>query len=191
VSLVVAEHAFENGNILRLVHGDLTEARVDAIVNAANAQLMHGGGVAGDIVDKGGPEIQAESDAWVREHGAVPHDQPAITGAGSLPCKYVIHAVGPVWGSGDEDAKLRAAITGALEVAERNKLGSLALPAISTGIFGFPKDRGAVVILNAIVDHLAQNTECALSEVNVTLIDKPSVQVFAREFTARWPDSMR
>jgi O-acetyl-ADP-ribose deacetylase (regulator of RNase III) len=188
---VVAEHTLGAGQILRLVHGDLTEARVDAIVNAANSQLMHGGGVAGAIASKGGPEVQAESDQWVREHGTVHHDQPAITGAGSLPCKYVIHAVGPVWGSGDEEAKLRAAVIGALEMAERYELSSLALPAISTGIFGFPKERGAIVILDAIIDYLEQHDASSLREVDVTLIDEPSVRIFAREFSNRWPDSLR
>lgn len=191
MSRVVAEHALDAGQVLRLVHGDLTEARVDAIVNAANSQLMHGGGVAGAIANKGGPEIQAESDRWIREHGTVHHDQPAITGAGCLPCKYVIHAVGPVWGSGDEDAKLRAAVIGALKMAERYELSSLALPAISTGIFGFPKEHGAVVILDAILDHLQQQGESSLREVEVTLIDESSVRVFAREFSSRWSDSVR
>jgi O-acetyl-ADP-ribose deacetylase (regulator of RNase III) len=191
VSRVVAEHVLGGGEIVRLVHGDLTEARVDAIVNAANSQLLHGGGVAGAIVEKGGPGIQEESERWVRAHGTVLHDKPAITGAGNLPCEYVIHAVGPVWGSGDEDVKLRAAVTGALELAERKKLSSLALPAISTGIFGFPKERGAVVILDAIIDCMNQHGEGSLREVDVTLIDEPSVRVFAREFTNRWPDSLR
>jgi len=191
VSRLVAEHILDTGQAVRLVHGDLTEARVDAIVNAANSQLMHGGGVAAAIVAKGGPEIQAESDQWIRVHGTVHHDEPAITGAGSLPCKRVIHAVGPVWGSGDEDEKLRAAVLAALEVAERNNLSSLALPAISTGIFGFPKERGAVVILDAIIDHLEQQHEGSLRQVDVTLIDEPSVRVFAREFVVRWPESLR
>jgi O-acetyl-ADP-ribose deacetylase (regulator of RNase III) len=191
VSRVVAEHVLGGGKVVRLVHGDLTEANVDAIVNAANSQLLHGGGVAGAIVKKGGPEIQEQSERWVREHGTVHHDKPAITGAGRLPCEYVIHAVGPVWGSGDEDVKLRSAVVGALELAERKKLSSLALPAISTGIFGFPKERGAVVILNAIVDCMNQVDDSSLREVDVTLIDEPSVRIFAREFATRWPDSMR
>ncbi len=180
----------ETGQVLRLIHGDLTEARVDAIVNAANAQLVHGGGVAGAIVRRGGEEIQTESDAWIAEHGPVAHDAPAITGAGSLACRYVIHAVGPVWGEGDEDAKLRAAVIGAHAVAQDHGLASLALPAISTGIFGFPKERGARVILGAIVEFLQQHPEGSLREVSVTLIDEPSVQVFAGEFQRRWPDSL-
>jgi O-acetyl-ADP-ribose deacetylase (regulator of RNase III) len=173
--------------MLRLVHGDLTEERVDAIVNAANAQLAHGGGVAGAIARRGGPTIQEESDAWVRLHGPVTHDRPAITGAGRLPCGYVIHAVGPVWGEGDEDAKLRAAVSGALTLACERQLESLALPAISTGIFGFPKERGARVILDSVLDFFATEGSATLREVRLTLIDEATVSVFAEEFRRRWP----
>jgi O-acetyl-ADP-ribose deacetylase (regulator of RNase III) len=175
---------------VRLIHGDLTEEKVDAIVNAANAQLGHYGGVAGAIVRVGGQEIQAESDLWVREHGRVSHERPAITSAGRLPCRYVIHAVGPVWGEGDEDAKLRAAVTSSLTLADEKNLTSLSLPAISTGIFGFPKDRGARVILDAIVDYFKGRLDSSLSEVRITLIDEPSVAVFVDEFIHRWPESV-
>ena len=190
MTTIVAEHELTSGQIVRLVHGDLTEEKVDAIINAANAQLAHGDGVAGAIVRVGGREIQAESNAWVREHGPVSHERPAITNAGRLPCRYVIHAVGPVWGEGDEDAKLRSAVIGSLALADERALTSLALPAISTGIFGFPKDRGARVILDAIVDYFADEFDSSLSEVRITLIDEPSVAIFADEFSRRWPGSM-
>ncbi len=186
---VVAEQRLESGQVLRVVHGDLTEERVDAIVNAANARLAHGGGVAGAIVRRGGSVIQQESDAWVRQHGPVSHDRPAITGAGALPCRFVIHAVGPVWGEGDEDAKLSAAVAGALAVADEQGLESLALPAISTGIFGFPKARGAQVILDATVRYFQEHPQSALKEVRFTLIDEPTVRVFADAFARRWPGS--
>lgn len=190
MSRVVAEAQLPSGQVLRLVHGDLTEERVDAIVNAANAQLAHGGGVAGAISRRGGPQIQAESDAWVRQHGLVRHDHPAVTGGGRLPCRHVIHAVGPVWGEGNEDAKLTAAVSGSLAVASELGLTSLALPAISTGIFGFPKDRGAGVIMDAIVTHLAAHPQTPLHEIRITLIDLPSVAIFAEEFGQRWPGSV-
>ena len=186
----VAEHVMESGVVLRLIHGDLTEEAVDAIVNAANAQLAHGGGVAGAIVRKGGQSIQTESRDWVRTHGPVAHGSPAITSAGRLPCRYVIHAVGPVWGEGEEQSKLRAAVTGALTVAAQHGLKSLALPAISTGIFGFPKELGAQVILDAIVDFFEHSSSASLREVRVTLIDKPTVSIFAEEFRRRWPASL-
>jgi O-acetyl-ADP-ribose deacetylase (regulator of RNase III) len=175
---LVLEHTFPGGQSLQIVHGDLTEQRVDAIVNAANAHLIHGGGVAGAIARRGGPQIQAESQAWVREHGPVPHDQPAYTSAGNLPCRYVIHAVGPVWGEGDEDTKLAYAVRGSLELAERLSLASLAMPAISTGIFGFPRSRAARVILAVIRDYYAAHPDSALIQVRMVLIDQVSIEAF-------------
>ena len=147
---IVREGNLPGGRTLQIVRGDLTEEQVDAIVNAANAQLQHGGGVAGAISRRGGPQIQEESNTWVRRFGPVPHARPAHTHAGKLPCRYVIHAVGPVWGSGDEDAKLAAAVQGSLQVAGQLGLISIAMPAISTGIFGFPVERAARVMLQAV-----------------------------------------
>lgn len=185
----VAQHTTPQDVRVRLIHGDVTEEDVDAIVNAANAQLAHGGGVAGAIVRRGGEVIQQESDAWVREYGPVTHTHPAVTSAGDLPCRWVIHAVGPVWGEGDEDAKLSAAVEGALEAASERGSASLSLPAISTGIFGFPKERGARVILDAIIDFLGRSPETSLKDIRITLIDRKSVNIFQREFSRRWPSS--
>jgi len=153
---------------------------MDAIVNAANANLRHGGGVAGIISRKGGPEIQRESDLWVQESGPVSHAAPAYTPGGRLPCRFVIHAVGPVWGSGNEDEKLTAAVTGSLQVAAALDLKSIALPAISTGIFGFPKERAAGVIFKAIQTYFAKNPTSEIELVRVTLFDQPTVDVFAK-----------
>lgn len=172
---------------LSLIHGDLTLERVDAIVNAANAQLIHGGGVAAAIVRRGGPMIQQESQAWVRAHGPASSSHPALTGGGSLPAQHVIHAVGPRWGEGDEDRKLRAAVQTALKLADEQGFHSLALPAISTGIFGFPKTRGADVIVSAVADFVADHPETTVEDVRITLIDQPSVDVFADAFDRRWP----
>ena len=187
---LVAERRWPTGQVLQLIHGDLTEEDVDAIVNAANAYLEHGGGVAADIVRRGGSLIQHESDAWVRAHGPVSHDTPALTGAGRLASRHVIHAVGPVWGEGDEDAKLRTAVRGALRVADEQGFSSLALPAISTGVFGFPKARGARILIDAIADFLEAHPTSALTRVHITLIDDPSVRVFAAAFRDRWPTSV-
>lgn len=186
MSRIAARHEFSPQRCLLLVQGDLTEERVDAIVNAANSRLRHGGGVAGAIVRKGGPEIQDESDAWVRAHGAVSHGKPAVTGAGRLPCRAVIHAVGPMWGEGDEDAKLRTAVLGALGAAEERSFTSISLPAISTGIFGFPKDRGAQVIFQAVEDYAAAHPASPLREIRVTILDDPTLEAFLREFNHRW-----
>src|SRR5262245_10239962 len=89
-----------DGRVLRVIEGDITEQDVDAIVNAANEMLAHGGGVAGAIARKGGPQITSESRRWVEEHGRVPTGGAAITGGGNLKARYVIHAVGPVWRGG-------------------------------------------------------------------------------------------
>ena len=99
MNTVLKEHVFPTGQTIQIVQGDITTEQVDAIVNAANEHLQHGGGVAWAISKKGGPEIQQESDAWIRQHGIVSHSRPAWTSGGLLPAKYVIHAVGPMWGS--------------------------------------------------------------------------------------------
>jgi O-acetyl-ADP-ribose deacetylase len=180
MSKLLREYKLQGGQALQIVDGDLTQESVDAIVNAANSQLQHGGGVAGAIVRRGGMEIQKQSDAWVRQHGLVSHAKPAYTGAGNLLCKYVIHAVGPVWGEGDEDAKLADAIAGSLRIADQLKLTSLAFPAISTGIFGFPKERAAHIITQTILHYFKNNPRSSLKEVRLTLFDQPTIQVFIR-----------
>jgi O-acetyl-ADP-ribose deacetylase (regulator of RNase III) len=183
---IVQERTLSSGLTLQIVHGDLTEERVDAIVNAANAQLQHGGGVAGAISRRGGPQIQAESSAWVRQHGPVSHGEPTHTGAGDLPCRYVIHAVGPVWGSGDEATKLADAVRGALKKADQLHLESIAFPAISSGIFGFPKPLAAEVILTAIKDYFTQNRASGIRLVRLTLIDQPTIDAFLRAWELKF-----
>ena len=180
-------HTFPSGATIRLVQGDITAAEVGAIVNAANAHLQHGGGVAAAISRRGGPAIQQESDAWVRQHGPITADRPALTSGGSLRSRLVIHVVGPVWGEGDEDAKLSRAVAGALELADSHHLATLALPAVSTGIFGFPKDRAADVILGALSAYFDRHPDTSLRRVDVTLYDGPTVQAFTRAFHQIWP----
>jgi O-acetyl-ADP-ribose deacetylase len=186
MSRIIARHEFSATKMCLLVQGDITAERVDAIVNAANSRLQHGGGIAGAIVRRGGKSIQEESDAWVRDHGEVAHAHPAVTGAGGLPCKAVIHAVGPVWGSGGEDDKLRAAVLGALGAAHARGFVSMAIPAISTGIFGFPKERGAQVIFGAIEEFVSALPDSPLREIRVTILDDPTLDVFREEFTRLW-----
>jgi len=185
----VWETTLPTGQKLQIVHGDLTDERVDAIVNAANPYLRHGGGVAGVIVRRGGAQIQEESNAWVRRHGPVTHHAPAHTRAGNLACRYIIHAVGPVWGEGDEDAKLAAAIAGALRCADELALSSIALPAISTGIFGFPLPRAAEVILSALLDYFAQNRVSGLQQTRLVLLDQSAVDLFVSIWKARLEQS--
>ena len=180
MNAILAEIKLPSSQTIQIVRGDITTEEVDAIVNAANDHLQHGGGVARTISKNGGPAIQQESDAWVRQHGRVSHTNPAWTSGGDLPAKYVIHAVGPVWGDGDEDIKLESAVTGSLRVADELKCSSIALPAISTGIFGFPKDRAARIIFSAIENYFAKNSASGLKTIKLLLYDQPTVDVFLK-----------
>ncbi|HNA89126.1 MAG TPA: macro domain-containing protein [Anaerolineales bacterium] len=178
----LVEKKFPLGQSLQIVQGDITTEEVDAIVNAANEHLAHGGGVAWAISKKGGPEIQRESDAWVRKHGPVTHTHPAWTSGGLLPAKYVIHAVGPVWinGRDDEDQKLQDAVIGSLQVADELKCESISMPAISTGIFGFPKDRAAGIIFKAIAAYFEKNIHSGMKQVRIVLFDKSTIDDFLK-----------
>jgi putative ATPase len=169
-----------SGQRLQIIQGDITTEQVDAIVNAANHHLQHGGGVAYAISRKGGPAIQAESDDWIRDHGMVRHSEPAYTSGGNLPARYVIHTVGPMWGEGDEEAKLSQAIQGTLQTADQLGLSSISLPAISTGIFGFPKDLAAKVIFAAIRDYFQHHLKSGIKDVRLVLYDQPTVEVFLK-----------
>lgn len=182
----ITEHHFPSGAVLGLVQGDLTQARLDAIVNAANPQLQHRGGLAGAIIRRGGKSIQMESDAWVAQNGPARTDRPAVTGAGNLPCDAVIHAVGPVWGEGDEDRRLATAVRSSLDLASQRGFNSLGLPAISTGIYGFPIERAAPIILEAIASFFTSMPHTPLKRVAVTLFDGPTLAVFEDAFRTRF-----
>ena len=176
---VIKENIFPSGHRIQLVRGDITDERVDAIVNAANAYLSHGAGVAGAIVRRGGRQIQIESDQWVRQHGRVSHAEPAYTQAGNLPCKYVIHAVGPIWSEGQEQEKLAAATRGALQLAERLDLQSIAFPAISTGIYRFPSNLAAQIMLSTIQEYIAINPRSNLKLIRLVLYDTETLQAYS------------
>jgi len=139
---------------IKLIKGDITELEVDAIVNAANAFLKMGGGVAGAILRKGGQIIQDECD----EIGFIGVGNAAITTGGKLKAKYVIHAAGPKMGEGSEDEKLKNVTINTLKIAAKKELNSLAFPAISTGIFGYPIDRCAAIMLEETKKYLSKNT---------------------------------
>ena len=184
---VLSAQTFPSGQILQIVQGDITAEAVDAIVNAANSHLQHGGGVAGVIARHGGAAIQRESDEWVRTHGPVSHAAPAWTSGGSLPARYVIHAVGPVW-SGNQargersrsDANLAAAVDGSLRLADQLQLASISLPAISTGIFGFPKERAAGVMFAAIEGYFLDQPASGIKLVRLVLFDQPTLEAFRK-----------
>ena len=161
-----------NNRIIELVMGDITEMETDAIVNAANEQLILGGGVAGAIRRKGGPAIQEECNkiGGTFVGGAV------ITTGGNLKAKHVIHAVGPMMGEGDEDDKLKNATINSLKVADENRLKSIAFPAISTGIFGYPLDRCAEIMLKETIHYLGGKTD--LEKVAFCLFDQKALNTF-------------
>jgi len=165
-----------NKTELQLTQGDITEMDTEAIVNAANAQLVLGAGVAGAIRTKGGPSIQEECD----QIGGTYVGGAVVTGGGNLKAKYVIHAVGPRMGEGDEDHKLEQATLNSLKRADEKGMKSISFPAISTGIFGFPMDRAAKIMLEAVKRHLEGQT--ALEKVVFCLYGQESFDVFAAQF---------
>lgn len=163
--------------VVRLVSEDLTERDVDAIVNAANSRLQHGGGVAGAIVRKGGRVIQDESDRI----GPVPVGGAAITSGGKLRARHVIHAVGPRMGEGDEDNKLKSAIRSALTLAGEKGFQSISVPAISAGIFGFPRDRCAAILVGETAAFLRENPATSLRLVEFCIFDREAFGYFRAE----------
>jgi O-acetyl-ADP-ribose deacetylase (regulator of RNase III) len=162
-------------SILELIEGDITEMDTEAIVNAANARLIMGGGVAGAIRRRGGLSIQAEC----LKIGRTPVGGAAITTGGKLKAKYVIHAVGPRWGEGNEDNKLKNATLNSLKLADENNLESIAFPAISAGIFGFPIERCAEIMVRTTIEYLKGET--GLKKVVFCLFGRESYAVFEKE----------
>ena len=164
-----------NNSVIQVIEGDITEQVTDAIVNAANAQLVLGAGVAGAIKTKGGPSIQEECN----EIGGTFVGGAVITGAGNLKARHVIHAVGPRMGEGGEDDKLKNATLNSLKVADENGLKSITFPAISTGIFGFPIERCAAIMLENAKEYLQQET--GIGQVVFCLWGQEAYQVFDDE----------
>jgi O-acetyl-ADP-ribose deacetylase len=180
--VIVEQIELQNGKIIRLVKGDITSREVDAVVNASNSNLKHGGGVAAAIVRKGGQIIQEESD----KIGFVPVGSAAITTCGKLPCKAVIHAVGPRMGEGNEDVKLRRTIRASLLLASERKFRDIAIPAVSSGIFGFPKDKCAAILMSESLNFLLygddDKKESTLEIVEFCIIDSDTLKVFRSQF---------
>lgn len=167
-----------NKCVLEILEADITEMQTDAIVNAANAQLILGGGVAGAIKRKGGPEIQQECNkiGGTFVGGAV------ITNAGNLKAKYVIHAVGPRMGEGNEDDKLKNATLNSLILADEKNLKSISFPAISTGIFGFPITRCAEIMLKTTIDYLNNGT--GIEKIVFCLFSMDDYDVFVNQLNS-------
>lgn len=155
-----------------MIEGDITEQEVDAIVNAANSALVLGAGVAGAIRERGGPTIQAECDAM----GPIQVGEAAVTGAGDLPARFVIHAAGmPPGGSADEQS-VRASVRASLLLARERGCRTVAFPAIGAGIGGFSLQRCAEVSLEEARKHLDEET--CLEEIRFVLFGEPSFRLF-------------
>lgn len=169
------------GRKLKLVEGNIVFLDVEAVVNAANKNLILGGGVAGAIRNAGGPSIQEECNSI----GPINVGEAAMTNAGNLKAKHVIHAVGPVQGEGQEDEKLRNATLNSLRIAEENKLKDIAFPAISTGIFGFPLQKCSEIMLKTAMEFLEEHDYPL--EIIFCLYGQESYRVFEQtldKFTA-------
>jgi O-acetyl-ADP-ribose deacetylase len=174
------EIEFPNGKKLRLVQGDITKIRVDAIVNAANAALAGGGGVDGAIHRAGGSAIMRELDEIRKGIGHCPTGSAVVTGAGSLPAQYIFHAVGPIYDDGKqgEPKKLESCYRKCLELAEERGVRSISFPAISTGAYGYPGAEAAKIATHAVARHL-EKAETGVREVLFVLFDKGSYDLHA------------
>jgi O-acetyl-ADP-ribose deacetylase len=167
------------GTTITSLCADLTGQEVDAIVNAANEHLQHGGGLAGALVRAGGREIQEESDRWVAEHGPLSPGRAAVTGAGRLPARLVIHVAGPVYRTGqDNEGLLRAAVRAALEATAREGCRTVALPAVSAGIFGYPLAAATRVIATEATAW-ARDHPGSLDEIRLVGFDPGVEEAFA------------
>ena len=159
-------------SLLEIIEADITEMETEAIVNAANTRLILGGGVAGAISRKGGPKIQQECN----DIGGTFVGGAVITSAGNLKAKYVIHAAGPRMGEGNEDQKLKNATLNSLKIADKYNIKSISFPAISTGIFGYPIDKCAEIMLKTTIDYITGPT--GLEKVVFCLFGHDSYEVF-------------
>ncbi len=155
--------------VISVMKGDITEVEADAIVNAANKYLKHGGGVAAAIVRKGGEEIQRESNKIVSEYGPLEVGEAVATTAGKLKAKKVIHTVGPIYGEGEERRKLIKAVTNSLRTADRLGLKSIAFPAISTGIYRVPVELAAEAMIDGILRYFRDKTNSNIEKVILVL----------------------
>ena len=154
---------------LILMVADLLTAPVDVIVNPANGSLFHGGGVAGQILQQGGEQVQEESDLFIKEHGVLESGMVAFTTAGNLPYQAVIHAVGPKMGEGGEQEKIQQAVSRSLQLCDMHGWKSVAFPAISTGIFSVPVEVSAAAMFTAITSFWDARSEGAPEKVIICL----------------------
>ncbi|WP_439881760.1 O-acetyl-ADP-ribose deacetylase [Pontibacter sp. MBLB2868] len=163
-----------------VIKGDITKQEVDAIVNAANSSLLGGGGVDGAIHRAGGPAILEECKQIRAKQGGCPTGEAVITTGGKLPAKYVIHTVGPVWHGGNqrEPELLANCYRNSLQLANENDVQSIAFPNISTGVYGYPKDKAANVAVQAVQDYLQQHQQSGIKNVRFVCFDDENYALY-------------
>lgn len=166
---------------LKAIQGDITQMEVDAIVNAANSSLLGGGGVDGAIHRAGGEQILKECKEIVAKQGECKTGDAVITSAGKMPAKYVIHTVGPIWNGGkdNEEQKLGSCYRKSLELAVENNCSTIAFPNISTGVYGFPKDKAAVIAVKTVKEFASKNDK--IKEVIFVCFDEENLKLTQRE----------
>jgi O-acetyl-ADP-ribose deacetylase (regulator of RNase III) len=166
--------------VLNLVRGDITKSKVDAIVNAANSSLMGGGGVDGAIHRAGGPSILEECRKIIATKGPCDTGQAVITSGGSLPARFVIHTVGPIWNGGKngEAGNLKDCYTNSLNLAVTKNIESIAFPNISTGIYGYPKQQAAEIAIGTISTWL--QTESSIRRIDFVCFDEENYFIYKK-----------
>ena len=173
----------QNGCIISIQHDDISIQKVDCIVNPANAFLRHGGGIAGSLAKKAGQTFQQESLEFIQSHGPIKEGDAIYTSAGNLNAKYVIHAVGPKYKGGklDEEKKLRNAIKNTFNLAEVLQIQSIAIPLISSGIFGYPNQEAAIIMFDEIEDFV-NNKRSSINDIRLIANDIPTITALKDEF---------
>jgi O-acetyl-ADP-ribose deacetylase (regulator of RNase III) len=166
--------------IIKVIQGDITKIKADAIVNAANTSLLGGGGVDGAIHRGGGEAILKECMEIRARQGGCKTGEAVITTAGKLPAKYVIHTVGPVWNGGknNEEKLLASAYSNSLKIAVENGVKTIAFPNISTGVYGFPKQKAAGIAVATVKDFLSKNT--SIEEVTFVCFDNENYSLYEK-----------
>lgn len=182
------EYEYHGGQLLQVRIGDITEENVDVIVNEANSNLQHNNGIAGLVSQVGGRDIQIQSDRWIRKYGPVPPGRVAVTEAGSLPAKRIIHAVTPIWrgGNSNEDHEYWDAIWHAMETAHKYKFRSIAIPAIGVGFLGFPKERSAYLIVDCVSKFYVKYPKTKLREVRLVNFDTDVAEAMVFEMVGKF-----
>jgi putative ATPase len=178
---MIAREEYPGGRTFEVVVGDLLAEPTDAIVNAANCQLAHGGGVAAAIARAAGPALEQEGDRIVAERGRLEVGEAVVTSAGRLAFKGVIHAVGPRQGAGNEEEDLVRALGSAFRCAHERGWGSVSFPAVSSGIFAVPLDVCARAYVRAVREFMAAHPDTSLRSVRLCLFKGPLVAVVQQE----------